>query len=331
MSGRRNSRAGRSHAEARERAGKLPSSAWLPPSFRILSSQTSIIPDYIESYRRTQGQVLHAQETLRPSASARRRTDEAAGKRARSVHRRRRILGGCEDRGRPAMKIRSLSSGLKASYRGSNVSRRAQRFENRAARASSEGATTDYDHAETVREYYDLCSEFMVFGWGESLHFAPLSPHESLEESMAGHQRLIISKLELRPGMLVIDVGCGVGGPMRRVVREAGVRVLGADQVHRHVRVVQITRDGARLRSRAASRRCRPRGIHGTRPPRRPRASLPPSRDGRAEPVVALGRPIRRPSSATGGRRGLGIEVLFVFEQDVQSLAHIAWGYSAHG
>ena len=127
------------------------------------------------------------------------------------------------------MKIRSLSRGLKASYRGSNVSRRAQRFENWTARASSEGATTDYDHVETVREYYDLCSEFMVFGWGESLHFAPLSPHESLEESMAGHQRLIISKLELRPGMTVIDVGCGVGGPMRRVVREAGVRVVGVN------------------------------------------------------------------------------------------------------
>ena len=127
------------------------------------------------------------------------------------------------------MKIRSLSSGLKASYRGSNVYRRAQRFENWTARASSEGATTDYDHAETVREYYDLCSEFMVFGWGESLHFAPLSPHESLEESIAGHQRLIISKLGLRPGMVVIDVGCGVGGPMRRVVREAGVRVVGVN------------------------------------------------------------------------------------------------------
>ena len=42
---------------------------------------------------------------------------------------------------------------------------------------------TDYDHAATVKEYYDLCSEFMVFGWSESLHFAPLSPLESLEES----------------------------------------------------------------------------------------------------------------------------------------------------
>ena len=85
----------------------------------------------------------------------------------------------------------------------------------------------EYDHAETVKEYYDLCNELMVFGWGESLHFAPLSPTESLEESKIRHQRLMIAKLELREGMAVIDVGCGIGGPMRRVVREGGVRVVG--------------------------------------------------------------------------------------------------------
>ncbi len=69
----------------------------------------------------------------------------------------------------------------------------------------------------------------MVFGWSDSLHFAPLSPRESLEESKARHQRRMIAKMELREGMTVIDVGCGVGGPMRRVVREAGVRVVGVN------------------------------------------------------------------------------------------------------
>ncbi len=39
----------------------------------------------------------------------------------------------------------------------------------------------------------------------------------------------MIAKLELRQGMDVIDVGCGIGGPMRRVVREAGVRVVGVN------------------------------------------------------------------------------------------------------
>ena len=124
--------------------------------------------------------------------------------------------------------LRELSKGLKSAYRGSDAHSRVREFDGWTDRARAEdGGATGYDHAETVREYYDLCSEFMVFGWGESLHFAPLSPRESLEDSKIRHQRLMIDKLELREGMTVIDIGCGIGGPMRRVVREAGVTVVG--------------------------------------------------------------------------------------------------------
>lgn len=124
--------------------------------------------------------------------------------------------------------IRGLSDGLRTALGGSNVTNRVRDFEGWTDRASpQDDADGGYDHTGTVREYYDLCGEFMVFGWGESLHFAPLSPGESLEESQIRHQRLMISRLELRQGMTVVDVGCGIGGPMRRVAREAGVRVVG--------------------------------------------------------------------------------------------------------
>ncbi len=126
------------------------------------------------------------------------------------------------------MQLRKLSNGLKTAYRGSNVRSRVKHFDVWMERAHVEGtAPNGYDHAETVKEYYDLCSDFMVFGWSESLHFAPLSPRESLEDSQVRHQRMMIDKLALRNGMTVIDVGCGIGGPMRRVVREAGVNVVG--------------------------------------------------------------------------------------------------------
>ncbi|MDE2683304.1 MAG: class I SAM-dependent methyltransferase [Chloroflexota bacterium] len=128
------------------------------------------------------------------------------------------------------MQLRKLSNGLKAAYRGRDVAHRVQRFNGWSDRISGPNADgAGYNHSETVREYYDLCGEFMVFSWGESLHFAPLSPQESLEESKIRHQRLMMAKLELRQGMTVIDVGCGIGGPMRRVVREAGVRVVGVN------------------------------------------------------------------------------------------------------
>ena len=126
------------------------------------------------------------------------------------------------------MQLLKLSKGLKTTFRGSDVRRRARFFDSWMDRAEGEEASpTGYDHTKTVSEYYDLCSDVMEYGWGESLHFAPLSPQESLEDSIIRHQRLMINKLELSEGMTLIDVGCGLGGPMRRVVREGGVKVVG--------------------------------------------------------------------------------------------------------
>ena len=128
------------------------------------------------------------------------------------------------------MQLRKLPNRLKAAYRGSDVACRVQHFDGWTDRIVTEDSgAAGYNHTETVKEYYDLCGEFMEFGWGESLHFAPLSPGESLEDAKIRHQRLMIAKLELREGMTVVDVGCGVGGPMRRVAREAGVRITGVN------------------------------------------------------------------------------------------------------
>ena len=128
------------------------------------------------------------------------------------------------------MKLGNLSKALKRAYRGSDVTRRVKHFEGWGGRAAQDGVgANSYDHSETVKEYYELCNEFMVFGWNESLHFAPLTPHESVEESIIRHQRLMIAKLELQEGMTVADIGCGIGGPMRRIARESGVRVVGVN------------------------------------------------------------------------------------------------------
>ncbi len=126
------------------------------------------------------------------------------------------------------MQLRKLSRELRDAYEGSNVASRVRHLDTWVDRAQAEAdGAGDYDHAQTVKDYYDLCSGFMIWGWGESLHFAPLTPQETLEESKVRHQRLMISKLAMQPGMNVIDVGCGVGGPMRRVVQEADVKVVG--------------------------------------------------------------------------------------------------------
>ena len=122
--------------------------------------------------------------------------------------------------------LTSLPKSLRYVYQGSDVRRRVARLGGRLDGLRGDDAECNKrDHTETVDEYYDLCSELMQFGWGESLHFAPLTRGESLEDAIVRHQRLIIEQLQLREGMVVVDVGCGVGGPMRRIARESGARI----------------------------------------------------------------------------------------------------------
>ena len=121
----------------------------------------------------------------------------------------------------------NLSRSMRRAYRDWNVKSRVARLNNWVDRSrESEPGSHSYDHTETVNDYYDLCSELMQFGWNESLHFAPLTPEETLEEAIVRHQRLMIERLRLREGMRIVDIGCGVGGPMRRVARESGANVV---------------------------------------------------------------------------------------------------------
>ncbi len=126
------------------------------------------------------------------------------------------------------MNFLTLRKRLIAAYESTPVGGRVDHFDGWRDRLGAENdGEPAYDHGDTVQEYYDLCTAFMTFGWNESLHFAPLTPAESLQESIDRHQLLMIDKLDLHAGMKVIDVGCGIGGPMRRVARETQVNVVG--------------------------------------------------------------------------------------------------------
>ena len=77
--------------------------------------------------------------------------------------------------------------------------------------------------------YYDLVTDFFEYGWGRSFHFAPRVPGESFKESLARHERNIADALNLRPGMVVADLGCGVGGPLLEIARYSGSRIVGVN------------------------------------------------------------------------------------------------------
>ena len=97
------------------------------------------------------------------------------------------------------------------------------------------------DSAQDVAtSYYDLAtgrrfSEGFMFltqfadiylqGWGQSFHFAPRYRGESFASSLAREEHWLALQLALKPGMRVLDVGCGVGGPQRSIARFSGAVV----------------------------------------------------------------------------------------------------------
>ena len=97
-----------------------------------------------------------------------------------------------------------------------------------------------------VNHYYNLVTDFYEFGWGQSFHFAPRRRGENFKTSLLRHQQFLAERLSLGPGMRVLDLGCGVGGPMGNLARSSGAEFVGinnnAYQIERaklHTRGVQ--------------------------------------------------------------------------------------------
>jgi len=78
-----------------------------------------------------------------------------------------------------------------------------------------------------INHYYDLVTDFYEEAWAQSFHFAPRFEGESFDASLARAEHFFALKLGLRPGMKVLDVGCGVGGPMRTIARFSGATIEG--------------------------------------------------------------------------------------------------------
>jgi len=93
--------------------------------------------------------------------------------------------------------------------------------------ADLEGRKEDY--RSLANHYYDLVTDFYEFGWGQSFHFAPRHRGESFKESLLRHEHFLADQLSLKPGMQVLDVGCGIGGPMHTLAHYSGASFVGVN------------------------------------------------------------------------------------------------------
>jgi len=80
-----------------------------------------------------------------------------------------------------------------------------------------------------VQNFYNLVTDFYEYGWGDCFHFAPRFIGEEFQESLRRAEYFLASKIRLNSTTHALDVGCGVGGPMRNIARFSGSRVTGAN------------------------------------------------------------------------------------------------------
>ncbi|MGL5825615.1 MAG: class I SAM-dependent methyltransferase [Nocardioides sp.] len=84
--------------------------------------------------------------------------------------------------------------------------------------------------AEAIHHHYDVSNRFYELMLGSSMTYSCAyfrDDHATLAEAQAAKYDLIARKLGLKPGMRLLDVGCGWGGMLRHAAKNYGVAGLG--------------------------------------------------------------------------------------------------------
>lgn len=83
------------------------------------------------------------------------------------------------------------------------------------------------EYNETTFHYYNLVTDFYEYGWGQSFHFCKFFLGDKFTEAIKRHEHYLANQCGIQAGDLVLDVGCGVGGPAREIVKFTGCHLIG--------------------------------------------------------------------------------------------------------
>jgi cyclopropane-fatty-acyl-phospholipid synthase len=92
--------------------------------------------------------------------------------------------------------------------------------------------------AAAIAHHYDVSNEFYRLVLGPSMTYSCAvwpSRDATLDAAQAAKYDLVCRKLDLRPGMRLLDVGCGWGGMVLHAARHYGVRAVGVTLSSRQV------------------------------------------------------------------------------------------------
>src|ERR1700727_3873375 len=101
--------------------------------------------------------------------------------------------------------------------------------------------------AVDIQAHYDVSDEFFALFQDPTrtyscAYFEP--PELTLEEAQYAKIDLNLDKLDLKPGMTLLDIGCGGGTTMKRAVEKYDVNVIGLTlSKNQHARAQQVLED----------------------------------------------------------------------------------------
>jgi len=101
------------------------------------------------------------------------------------------------------------------------------RKENGAITSNESIQKREKEYQTMVNSFYNLVTDFYEWGWGQSFHFAPRVVGETFMESIKRAEFFLALKAGFGKGDKVIDVGCGVGGPLRNIAQFSKASITG--------------------------------------------------------------------------------------------------------
>lgn len=102
-----------------------------------------------------------------------------------------------------------------------------------------------------TEKYYDLVTDFFEYGWGKSFHFAPQAQNEKTKDAMLRYELKVAEALNIKTGMKVLDVGCGIAGPMKNIAQKSGADIVGLN-----INSYQIKKAQAYIRQSGLEKTC---------------------------------------------------------------------------
>lgn len=105
-----------------------------------------------------------------------------------------------------------------------------------------------------VAHHYDISNELYRLFLDDDLQYSCAyfeSGGESLEEAQQAKKDLIATKLCLRPGLSVLDIGCGWGGLALHLARTRGVKVRGVTLSQAQLPVARVRAEAQGMASQA--------------------------------------------------------------------------------